>query len=58
MEIFPGKMEINITENGETVKIMEMEQKYGKMEENIPEHLKMTNYMAKERFITLMVKNI
>ena len=40
------------------VKVMEMEPKYGKMEENIQEHLKMTNCMEKELFTIPMVKNM
>ena len=35
MEPSFGKMAINITENGKMAKIMVMELKYGKMEENM-----------------------
>ena len=44
MEILLGLMVINILVNGEKEKIMEMEQKYGTMEESIQVILKMINY--------------
>ena len=40
------------------VKATETVQKYGMMEENIQEYLKMTNYMEAEHYIILMVKNM
>ena len=43
-EILLGQMAINTLEDGRTEKVMEMELKYGTMEENILETLKMTNY--------------
>ena len=58
MEILLGQMVINTMENGKTEKIMEMEQKYGKTEENIQEHLKMTNCTVQALFIILMAKNM
>ena len=57
MEILLGQMVINTLANGKMVKAMETVQKYGMMEENIQEHLKMTNYTEKEPFIILMAKN-
>ncbi len=46
----------NIMENGKKEKVMEVEQKLGKMEENILEILKMTNQMVKELLHILMVQ--
>ena len=49
---------INTLANGKTVKLMEMEPKHGKMEENIQEILKMTNYTEQELYFILTAKNI
>ena len=58
LEILLGQMEINILVNGNLEKVMEVEQKYGAMEESIQERLKMTNCMEKEFFIIQMAKNM
>ena len=57
-EIFFGQTATSTLGNGRMVKVMEVEQKYGAMEESIQEHLKMTNCMEKEFFIILMVKSM
>ena len=56
-EILLGKMVINTLVSGKTAKVMGTGQKYGKMEENIQERLKMTNCTEEELFIILMVKS-
>ena len=57
MELLFGKMAINMLGSGKMVKAMETELKYGKMEESISEHLKMTNWKEKVACITPMVVN-
>ena len=51
-------MDQNIMVNGKMEKVKVMEQKHGKMEENIQENLKMINQMEKELLIILMVQVI
>ena len=51
-------MVINTLVNGKTVKLMEMEPKYGKMEENIQETLKMINCTEQELYFIPTEKNI
>ena len=49
-------MDQNIKENGKMEKATEVEQKLGKMAENILENLKMINRMGKELLLTLMAQ--
>ena len=58
MEILFGQMVKNTMANGKMVRDTEMEQKYGVMAENIPEHSKMINYTVQELCIILMEKNM
>ena len=46
-------MDQNIMENGKKEKVMEVEQKLGKMVENILDNLKMINQTAKELLLIL-----
>jgi len=51
-------METNTLVSGKTVKLMEMVPKYGKMEENIQEILKMMNRTERELYFIPTEKNI
>ena len=57
MELSFGIAVIDIMVIGKTVKLMERGPNYGAMAENMLELLKMINYMEREVFTILMVKN-